>query len=304
MDRRRAHVHSDVVTIPDPYAVLGVARTATRDEIARAYRRLAKQHHPDAGALPSPMMSRINEAWHVLSDPMRRVAWDRAHQVVVTPRDWPSRPIEGARRPQSRSTGPPTARESGWLAFAVVAAVAVAVAGVMIVVAILSPPSADVTGTPFTADGIGFTHRDDWLVAAGADTGDAHRVIAHIVTFDADPADLCTAFGNPCSISIARVPPGETSIIITSWSGGDPPVFDPVVRRPYGLHAARIIGGEPAAFRINRTNSGVVAWWQLSPPGFPDRWIEVNAEINGAPQEQDAMLEQVEEMLRTVEFTG
>jgi len=77
-----------------------------------------------------------------------------------------------------------------------------------------------------------------------------------------------------------------------------------VTRRPYGLHAARIIGGEPAAFRINRTNNGVVAWWQLSPPGFPDRWIEVNAEINGPPIEQDTMLEEIEEMLQTVEFSG
>src|SRR5262245_56025985 len=40
---------------PDPYRTLGLARGATRDEIRRAYRRLAKIHHPDAagsGALP------------------------------------------------------------------------------------------------------------------------------------------------------------------------------------------------------------------------------------------------------------
>ena len=46
----------------DPYAVLGVPRTATREEIARAYRALARRHHPDAGAPPSTTMARINEA--------------------------------------------------------------------------------------------------------------------------------------------------------------------------------------------------------------------------------------------------
>src|SRR3954469_10378856 len=40
---------------PDPYRTLGVGRGATREEIRRAYRRMAKIHHPDAagpGALP------------------------------------------------------------------------------------------------------------------------------------------------------------------------------------------------------------------------------------------------------------
>ena len=38
--------------MPDHYATLGVARTATADEIKRAFRKLASQHHPDKGGDP------------------------------------------------------------------------------------------------------------------------------------------------------------------------------------------------------------------------------------------------------------
>ena len=69
---------------------------------------------------------------------------------------------------------------------------------------------------------------------------------------------------------------------MTVWEGGSPPVPDPVTARPYGLDADRIIGGNPAAFEIrNAARESAVAWWQLSPPDFPDRWIEVRADIAG-----------------------
>ncbi len=71
----------------DPYAVLGVPRSATPLQIARAHRRLAKRHHvtvlchrnPDRG------MRRINEAYRLLSSELRRAEYDRAHPSAGTP---------------------------------------------------------------------------------------------------------------------------------------------------------------------------------------------------------------------------
>lgn len=63
--------------IADHYERLGVSSSSTRDEIHVAYRRLARQHHPDAkGAVSVERMSQINEAWRVLSDPGRRAVYD------------------------------------------------------------------------------------------------------------------------------------------------------------------------------------------------------------------------------------
>ena len=56
-------------------------RAASRDEIAAAYRRLAKAIHPDVASGASPDMRDLNWAWHVLSDSVRRADWDAAHPV-------------------------------------------------------------------------------------------------------------------------------------------------------------------------------------------------------------------------------
>ena len=64
---------------PDPYAVLRIRREAGRAEVARAYRTLAKRFHPDLPGGGAEAMVRLNWAWHVLSDPARRAAWDAAH---------------------------------------------------------------------------------------------------------------------------------------------------------------------------------------------------------------------------------
>ncbi|HVL53715.1 MAG TPA: J domain-containing protein, partial [Vitreimonas sp.] len=56
----------------DHYAILGVPRTATRAQIRAAFRRLARQHHPDSNAtVPDTdrQFRRIARAWEVLGDP-------------------------------------------------------------------------------------------------------------------------------------------------------------------------------------------------------------------------------------------
>ena len=59
----------------DYYSILGVAKTATPDEIKKAYRKLASQHHPDKGG-DTKKFQEIEEAYRTLSDPDKRQQYD------------------------------------------------------------------------------------------------------------------------------------------------------------------------------------------------------------------------------------
>ena len=68
----------------DYYAILGVSKDATQEEIKRAYRRLALEYHPDKHPGNKEIEERfkeINEAYAVLSDPEKRAAYDRGQEV-------------------------------------------------------------------------------------------------------------------------------------------------------------------------------------------------------------------------------
>jgi len=61
--------------MPDHYAALGVARTATADEIKRAFRKLASQHHPDKGG-DTKKFQEIQVAYDTLGDTAKRAQYD------------------------------------------------------------------------------------------------------------------------------------------------------------------------------------------------------------------------------------
>jgi len=59
----------------DPYSILGVDRNASPEEIKKAYRRLATQHHPDKGGNTAKFQE-IQGAYAILSDPQKKAEFD------------------------------------------------------------------------------------------------------------------------------------------------------------------------------------------------------------------------------------
>ncbi len=61
----------------DYYEVLGVSKSATAEEIKRAYRKLAMQHHPDKHGGDDAPFKELGEAYEVLKDPQKKAAYDQ-----------------------------------------------------------------------------------------------------------------------------------------------------------------------------------------------------------------------------------
>lgn len=59
----------------DHYATLGISKDATPDQIKKAYRKLASQHHPDKGG-DKETFQKVQQAYDVLSDPQKRHHYD------------------------------------------------------------------------------------------------------------------------------------------------------------------------------------------------------------------------------------
>jgi len=65
----------------DYYQLLGISRSASPEEIKKAYRKLAHQHHPDKAGGSAERFKEINEAYQILSDPNKKAQYDQFGSV-------------------------------------------------------------------------------------------------------------------------------------------------------------------------------------------------------------------------------
>lgn len=97
----------------DFYEILGVPRTASQDEIQRAYRKLARKHHPDVSKRPESedTFKKVSEAYDVLSDPTTRKRYDAfGPDFRRVSEDVDPEAFDRTRRARARASGGPHGR--------------------------------------------------------------------------------------------------------------------------------------------------------------------------------------------------
>ena len=148
--------------MPTHYEVLGIAQSASEEEVRQAYRRLVKASHPDLAGDPARFRL-LTQAYDVLSDPARRAAYDRRL---------------GRPGPEPLA-GPPASgrRRSGWLAVLALAALIVAGEGED-----GEPPGAPAPGGGRSGEGLG--SGTDEPAVVGRPPG---RIRQHVVGLGDDP---------------------------------------------------------------------------------------------------------------------
>jgi len=84
----------------DYYDILGIDHSATKDDIKKAYRKLALKYHPDKNKEKGAeeKFKEINEAYQVLSDPQKKAEYDKVGPAVYRPGIFP-----GTHRPATRT---------------------------------------------------------------------------------------------------------------------------------------------------------------------------------------------------------
>jgi curved DNA-binding protein len=109
----------------DYYEILGVARTASAEDIKKSYRRLARKYHPDVSKEKDAeqKFKEVQEAYEVLKDPEKRAAYDqlgsdwKSGQQFRPPPDWASGFEFGGGSSRARGSGAHAFTEEGFSDF-------------------------------------------------------------------------------------------------------------------------------------------------------------------------------------------